>query len=565
MRTAFFGAATGLFCLLLGGAPAGCSAGRPASAAAVESLVVLHTNDVHSHLEPFEAKSGERVGGVAARDALIRRQRALGGRVLLLDGGDLVQGTPYYNRFRGEPDHRLLDLLGYDAIALGNHDLDDGFEAWRGRAAVTRTPILSANVFTTSVGIAAGAPRGGVPAAVTRNAKWVGGGKVAPGTELHLLAAPYVIFERGGLRIAVLGLTTPSLDRIVASRKNQGVAVGSPVAAANYYVPKLRREADVVIALTHIGVDQDRWLVDHVPGLDLVIGGHSHTALFRPIREKAEGGRGTPIAQAGAWGRYLGRTTLRWSGDRARTVDGRLLEIRPAEGETPEVEALLAGYRSRLGEEFDRVVFRTDKRVESSALDEGDAPLGNFVSDVLRERADADLAVMNAGGIRSPLPAGDVRVRDIVTMLPFDNRIVVVTMTGAEVQRLLDRIARHLGKSGFGHVSGASYVIRRDRATEVRVWKRGVAKGAGAASHRSRDGDPLDANRRYRVATIDFLSDGGDYFDELRDAATKERTEILLSDAAIEFLRSHPAYRFGKDGRVQWRGTGEALRDMGMR
>lgn len=570
MRTPFSGVAAGLLCLLLAGLPAGCAAGRPATAGAVDSLVILHTNDVHSHLDPFEASNGERVGGVAARAALIQRQKALGGRVLLLDGGDLVQGTPYYNQFRGEPDHRLLDLLGYDAIALGNHDLDDGVDAWLARAEKTRTPILSANVFATAEHGATGGARDLPPASVTRNAKWVGGGKVAPGLELHQVARPYIVVDRGGLKIAILGLTTPSLERIVAARKNQGVAVGSPVAAATYYVPKLRREADVVIALTHLGVEQDRWLVDHVPGIDLVIGGHSHSSLFRPITEKAEGGRGTRIAQAGSWGRYLGRTTLRWSGERAKSVSGSLLTVRPAEGEASDVEALLATYRSRLGSELDRVVFRSPKRIESSSLDEGDSPLGNFVSDVLLDRSGADLAVMNAGGIRAPLPAGEVRVRDIVTMLPFDNRIVVVSMKGAEVQRLLDRIARHLGKSGFGHVAGASYVIRRDRATEVRVWKRGDSRGHGAtawgaAVRRSRDGDPLDANRIYRVATIDYLADGGDYFDELRDAASKERSDVLLSDAAIAFLGAHLDYSFGPDGRVQWRGTGEAFRDMGLR
>ena len=569
LRTARFGAAAGLLCLLSAAAPAGCSSGPAAAPGAVDSLVILHTNDVHSHLDPFETKTGERVGGVAARAALIKRQRDLGGRVLLLDAGDLVQGTPYYNVFRGEVDHRLLDLLHYDAIALGNHDLDDGVEAWRARAAKTQTPIVCANVFSVPSPVPAAAARTGVPATIRRNAKWIGGGKVAAETELHHIAEPYVILERGGLKIAVLGLMTPSLDRIVAARKNQGVAIGSPVAAANFYVPKLRREADIVIALTHLGVDQDRWLVDHVHGIDLVVGGHGHTPLFKPRLEKAEGGRATPIVQAGSWGHYLGRTTLRWSGDRAKAVFGRLIPVRPEEGEAAEVEALLATYRSRLGEGSDRIVFRSSKRVEFSSRREGDHPLGNFVSDVLRERSGADLAVMNAGGIRASFPAGDVRERDVVTMLPFDNRIVVLTMTGAEVQRMFDRLARHIGKGGFGHVSGASYVVRGGRATEVRVWKKADKTGEpdgtaewGAGIRRSRDGDPLDANRRYRVATIDFLADGGDYFDELRDSKEKEWTQILLSDAAIEFLIAHPEYQFGPDGRVQWRGSGEALRDM---
>ncbi|HSN68494.1 MAG TPA: metallophosphoesterase, partial [Thermoanaerobaculia bacterium] len=239
VRTRFF-ATVAAFSILLAVPPAGCSAARPAASSAVDSLVILHTNDVHSHLEPFELSGGERVGGVAARAALIARERGRGGRVLLLDGGDLVQGTPYYNRFRGEPDHRLLDLLGYDAIALGNHDLDDGPAAWRRRAEATRTPILSANVFAAAESAWADRAAGPVPRAALRSVKWVGGAKVSPGANLRYLASPYRIVERGGLRIAIFGLTTHSLDRIVAARKNGGVAVGSPIAAARELVPRLR-------------------------------------------------------------------------------------------------------------------------------------------------------------------------------------------------------------------------------------------------------------------------------------------------------------------------------------
>ncbi|MEK7314765.1 MAG: bifunctional UDP-sugar hydrolase/5'-nucleotidase [Candidatus Eisenbacteria bacterium] len=568
MRTRLFATAIGLL-LLLPGPSAGCAAGRQSAPTGIDSLVVLHTNDVHSHLDPFEVSGGARVGGVAARAALVGRQRALGGRLLLLDAGDLVQGTPYYNRFRGEPDHRLLDLLGYDAIALGNHDLDDGAAAWRRRASATRTPILSANVFAAAESGWAGGSDPPIASAARRGARWIGGGKVPPGVTLRYLATPYTIVERGGLRIALFGLTTPSLDRIVSARPNQGVAVGSAVAAARELVPRLRHQADLVIALTHLGVDEDRRLVDHVPGIDLVIGGHSHTPLFRPTLENAEGGRTTPIAQAGSWGRYLGRTTLRWSGDRAATATfGRLIPVRPEEGEDASVEAVVASYRSRLGADLDRIVFRSPKRVEASSLREGDSPLGNFVADVIRDRARADIAVMNSGGIRAPLPAGDVRERDLITMLPFDNRLVVLSMTGAQVQRLLDRIARRLGKRGFAHVSGVSYVIRRERAVEVRVWKRDGARAAVTRARdasRLRDGDAIDANRVYRVATIDFLADGGDAFDEVRAAGVQERTATLLSDAAIAYLRAHPDYSFRNDNRVQWRGSSEALRDLRLR
>ena len=550
----------------LGASPYGAltaSAAKPGAPGGppLDSLVILHTNDVHSHLDPYDV-GARTVGGAAARAALIAREAALGGRVIVLDAGDLVQGTPYYNQFRGEPDHKILDLLKYDVIALGNHDLDDGAEAWAKRAAATRTPIVSANVLRISPN-----GNGDVPPEIARTAKWIGGGKVAAGSRFSLLAKPYVILERGGLRIAVLGLTTYSIDRIVAARYNAGVAVANPITAARYWVPLLRKQADVVVALTHLGVDQDRVLVDRVPGIDVVIGGHSHTPLFAPVFETAGGmGGATAITQAGLWGRWVGRTTLRWSRDgRVRGTTSRLIEVRPADGEDQRVASLVASYRRRLGSGLDRVVFRTPASIAMDGKREGDHPLGNFVADVMRARMNADLAVMNAGGIRAGFPAGDVRERDVLTMLPFDNHLTVVSLTGTQIRRLLDRFAARLGKSGFGHVSGLSYTIQGGRAMDIRVWSAGQRGSSTWHGRTAGPGAPLDANAHYRVATIDFLANGGDYFDELRDGTNLETTSILLSDAAIAFLRDHPDYRFGRDGRVQWRGSGEALRGLRIR
>jgi 5'-nucleotidase/UDP-sugar diphosphatase len=561
--------ALGIVTCAAGGPAGSASAAGGGAAGRVDSLVILHTNDVHSHLDPFEVRGGATVGGAAARASLIARERARGGRVLLLDAGDLVQGTPYYNAFHGEPDHRILDLLGYDAIALGNHDLDEGADAWRERAAKTKTPILSANVFVKvpdpmPPSSAGGASMVGpiVEAAVQRGAKWIGGGSVPEPSDLLYLARPYVILERDGLKIAILGLTTYSLDTIVSPGKNQGVAVGDPVAAARYFVPRLRRQADIVIALTHLGVEDDRRLVAQVPGIDLVVGGHSHTPLFRPVLASAPAGRVTPIAQAGSWGRWLGRTTLRWGGDHLTSASGRLIEVSPSDGEDPEVKRVVDSYRSRLGPELERAVYRSPARVEMTGLDDPDHPLGNFVADVMRDATGADVAIMNAGGIRAPLPAGEVRERDILSMLPFENQIVVVSLSGSELRALLDRLAARLGKGGFGHVAGLSYVVQGGRANDVRLWARSDSTAGAWRGRSAGAGVPLDGNRIYRVATIDFLTVGGDSFDELRDAATKEPTGTNLPEAADAFLRAHPDYRFAKDGRVQWRGSGESLRGL---
>ncbi len=535
------------------GGGAGC-AGAATEGSGGDSLVILHTNDVHSQFDPLEMDGDRRLGGAAARARILERQRALGGRVILLDAGDLVQGTPYYNTFRGEPDHRLLDLLGYDAIALGNHDLDDGPAAWRARATATRTPILSANVFADAESAWAGPADPPVPAAARRGVRWVGGDRVADRVEARYLAAPFVILERGGLRIAVFGLMTEALTRIVIPSRNHGVMVGDPIAAAAELVPRLRRNADVVVALTHLGVADDRRLAERVAGIDVIIGGHSHTPLFRPASARGPGAAATPIAQAGSRGAYVGRTTLTWqTPDRIR-CRGQLIEVRPEEGGDPKIDAFLDRYRRDLSKGLEAVVFHLPHRVSSHGLRLGESPLGNFVADVIRLRTGADIGVMNAGGMRASLPAGDVTVGDIMRVLPFENRLVVASMSGTQVRALLDRAARRIGKGGFGHFSGVRYVVRGDRAAEIYV---GGRPGAGGA--------PLDANRIYRIATIDFVAEGGDGLMPSRDSILFEETNTRLDEAASEFLRDHPEYRFEKDGRVGWRGATKALRDMGVR
>ena len=527
---------------------AGC-AGAAARGSGADSLVILHTNDIHSQFDPLDSDTNGHLGGAAPRARVVAGQRALGGRVILLDGGDLVQGTPYYNTFRGEPDHRLLDLLRYDAIALGNHDLDDGPAAWRARAETTRTPIVSANVFADAESAWAGFAEPTVPAPARRGARWVGGARVAEGTALRYLAAPYIVLERGGLRIAVFGLMTSDLTRIVLPSRNHGVAVGSPIAAAQELVPRLRREADVVIALTHLGVADDRKLVERVPGIDVVIGGHSHTPLFEPVYGRRPASAPTPIAQAGSRGAYVGRTTLLWETPGRARCRGRLIAVRPEEGGDPTIDAFLDRYRRDLSRELDQVVYRSARRVTSHGLRLGESPLGNFVADVIRTRTGADIGVMNAGGMRASLPRGDVTVGDVMRILPFENRIVIATMRGTQVRVLLDRASRRIGKGGFAHFSGVRYVVRGDRAAEIVV---GGTPGAGGA--------PLDANRLYRVATIDFVAEGGDGLMAFKDPLRFEETGIRLDKAANEYLRDHPGYRFEKDGRVAWRGATKALR-----
>jgi 2',3'-cyclic-nucleotide 2'-phosphodiesterase (5'-nucleotidase family) len=519
--------------------------------ATADSLVVLHTNDVHSHLFPFDRGDADMVGGAAAQATLIARERARSPDALLLDAGDVVQGTPVYNLFRGVPETKAMTAMRYDAVALGNHDLDDGPRSWLHLRSLAGFDVLSANVFAAADSGWARGLREEVTEELRRGARWIGGERVADGAPLRFLAKPYVIRGWRGKKIAILGLMTEDLVHIVRIRVNGGVAVADPIAVARRLVPELRAKADLVIALTHLGVERDKELAARVPGIDLIVGGHSHTRLTRPAyasRGSDPWGGGTPIVQAGSWGDLVGRTVLRLVNGRPAGAETRLLTVRPADGEDPAVAALLRPYGDSVRAAMGAVVYRAARRVPMPGRDDVESPLGNFVADVVRETARADIGIVNTGGIRAPLPRGAVTVGDVVSVVPFDNTIVAVPMHGHEVRRLLDFVARRIGKSGYAQVSGVSFVIRGDRATAIRVGSR-----------------MLESDRIYRVATIDFLYEGGAGYVHFRRAGAPEETGIVLHAAAVEYLRKRPGYAFRTEGRVVWEGATQGLRDLRMR
>jgi len=511
-----------------------------------DSLLILHTNDIHAHLFPFQDAKGATVGGAAARAALFAKMRGHGGRTLLLDAGDVFQGTPIYNFFRGVPDYRSMSRLGYDAGAFGNHELDDGPAAWLRVRREASFPILSANVFVSADSGWAGGldPAAG---AVRKGARWIGGQKVPPGARLRFLTTPYVIQDVGGLKVAILGLTTKDIVAIVSRARNGGVAVSDPVTAAAVFVPELRKKADLIVALTHLGVDEDRRLAARVPGIDVIVGGHSHTYLWQPVfvrNGNSNGYSGTGIVQAGRWGDRVGRLAIGIGAKGVAGLTDALVPVQPADGEDPSIVAMLKVYRDSMSVAMDKPVFRSPARVSMSGLEDGDTPLGNFVADAMLESATADIAVINSGGIRAPLPEGTVTVGDVFTVLPFDNTIVLVPMKGWQVRQLFDFIAQRVGKRGFAQIAGAEFVIRNNRASDIRVA-----------------GRPLDSNRTYQVATLDFLHGGGDGYTLFARAGAANPTGVFTHDAAVDFLRRHPAYEFKKRGRIRWEG-GMPTRDL---
>jgi 2',3'-cyclic-nucleotide 2'-phosphodiesterase (5'-nucleotidase family) len=205
---------------------------------------------------------------------------------------------------------------------------------------------------------------------------------------------------------------------------------------------------------------------------------------------------------------------------------------------------MLKPYRDSIAVAMDKPVFRTPSRVSMSGLEDGDTPLGNFVTDAMLESARADLALINTGGIRAPLPEGTVTVGDVFTVLPFDNIIVKVPMKGWQIRQLFDFVAARVGKRGFAQISGAQFVIRRNRASDIQVG-----------------GKTIDMNKTYQVATLDYLYGGGDGYTLFARAGESHSTGIFTHDAAVDFLRRNPTYEFKKRGRIRWEG-GMPTRDL---
>ncbi|MDP6935003.1 MAG: bifunctional UDP-sugar hydrolase/5'-nucleotidase, partial [Myxococcota bacterium] len=365
----------------------GCRSPRVSTDSPEGTLWIAHTNDQHTHYLPTRAPwiQGEPdIGGVVALEAYLRalRQGPGAGPVLYLDGGDLLTGTPLMDlEVRGVRGGAMLEFLEFeecDAWVLGNHEFDMGFDNAAAMVAASEVPVLSANV------------------------KAAGGGPAFP----ELLDS--TTLSAGGMTVGVFGLTTPSLDHLVGPDDFSRLSMVPWLDAARRQVELLEEQVDIVVALTHIGIDADRMLAREVPGIDLVVGGHSHTALQQPVQEGS-----TWIVQAGSYVRQLGVLQLRVEDGEIVDLQGDLVDlVAPLPiAPDPELVSLVDHYTAELDRTYDRVV--GEVRHTMTRDRESESPLGRWAADVVREALGADIGIYNSGGIRSDLEEGPLTYRDL--------------------------------------------------------------------------------------------------------------------------------------------------------
>lgn len=457
-------------------------------------LVILHSNDTHSQLDPTD----KGLGGVLRRKVLVDSVRAAEPNVLLVDAGDAVQGTMYFNLFGGEAEAQCMNMLGYDIAILGNHEFDNGMKA------------LAHNV-------------GSV------NTTWLATNYDVDDSALAGMFRPYVIKEYDGRRIAFIALNLDPYG-MVAEGNYDGVVYNDVIEVANVMSRYLKEKhkADMVVALTHIGYKDmpgpdDCELAAASHDIDIIIGGHSHTRVAPGGDSVVLNADGRPVfvTQTGKSGLALGEVSVDLATLRPEykliAVDGRLDgRIRP------EDEAVLQPYRHAVDSVMSIPVSRTDHELAADG-----AELQNFLADFIMERggqlADGvDLALINKGSIRRSLPGGVITRGMIIMMQPFSNHIEVLEVKGSDLREAFDVMASRDG-------DGVS------RGTEARF-----DPSTGKCMDITIDGKPLDDNRVYRVATIDYLANGGDYMTPLTRGVKVSRSDDIVYEDLLRYLAGKP-------------------------
>lgn len=490
----------GLLCLVL----------LPALVVAQQvSLTILHTNDTHGHLLPFSYPEGPpgsavaalkvrtNIGGIARRATLVKRLRSeleqRGTAVWLVDAGDYSEGTPFSTEYHGGADIAAMNATGYTFGTLGNHELDNPLSLLKKLLGEFKFPVLCANVTETATG--------------------------------RPLVRPSEIRTVGLLKIGVFGLLTREAATYPAAK--EGLAVEDEIETARRMASTLKREADIVVLISHAGEEVDKRIGEAVPAVDVIIGGHSHTRIpageFVPHSGalKSNQVNDTIIVQAYQWGGELGRLDLSFDKDEKgvwhidRQSKASLIEITSDIPEDESVAAVVARYWKPIAARYGEII----GQAAADFVERGDdlAPY-NLVADAVRETYGTEIELENMGGVRAPLAKGNIAMADLIEVDPFKNTVVTFKISGRQLREIL--VKRRPA------VSGLRYRIERGQLTEVTVG-----------------GQPLDDNRIYTGASNFYMAGGA-----LKGIETADTGKLRL-DVLIQYIRKKGTVQPSYDGR----------------
>ena len=500
------------------------------TASADFTLNVIHINDLHSRIEPInrfdstcnaeDNAAGECFGGVARVKTMIDQLRSEldGQNVVVLDAGDQYQGSLMYTTYKGDVEIEFMNDIGFDAMAVGNHEFDDGDEGLAKLADGVDFPVISGNIDVSSSNVLAG--------------------KVDNHT----------VLEVGGKKIGIISAL--AVDTVETSSPSGSVIFTDEIESLQADVDALTAEGvDIIIALNHVGVKADMAIAEAVSGIDAVVGGHSHTkfsnteegAMAYPTMVGA-----VPVVQAYAYSKYVGHLVLEF--DDAGNVtsangDTILLDASVAEDEA--IVARVAELAGPIEEMKTRVVAESAEPIDG---DRGscravECQMGSLIADAMLDRV-ADqgiqIAIQNGGGIRASIDAGEITMGEVLTVLPFQNTLSTFEVTGETIIAALENGVSDMaeGAGRFPQVAGMSYTV--DPAAEVGARISDVMVGGAA----------IDLAATYGVVSNNYVRNGGDGYGMFVDAANAYDFGPDLADVMAEYVAAQGTFTPYTDGRI---------------
>jgi 5'-nucleotidase / UDP-sugar diphosphatase len=508
------------------------------------TLTIVHTNDVHARVEQFtkygsscgeqDAADGNCFGGVARRVTELEKIRAEGGNMVLIDAGDQFQGTLFFIEYKGKAAQQFMNQMNYQAMAVGNHEFDDGPSVLAEFIKGVNFPVLSANI------------------------------DASQDPDLAGLIQPYTILEAGGEQIGVIGCTTEETP--LSSSPGPTIVfndVQQSVAAA---VLELEAKGiDKIVVLSHIGYLADQDLAAAVDGIDVIVGGHSHTLLSNtaegaagPYPTVVDSPSGDPVlvVQDGAWGMYLGRLDVTFDGAGVATAwegDPILLDASIAEDADTlaAVEKLDAPLDVLQAQVIGQAAVMLDGERTTCRFEE--CNLGDLITDAMVDATESEgteIAILNGGSIRTSIPAGEVSWGAVLDVLPFGNTIATFELSGADVWLALENgVSRaenpeNEGTGRFPQVSGVRFTWNPTLPAGSRVVSVDVLQADGGYQ-------PIDPNRSYKVASNTFMRGGGDGYSVFAEKAVNAYDfGPVVADAVAAYISQNSPVTAAVEGRI---------------
>lgn len=460
-------------------------------------IKIIHTNDIHGKIES-DVDLEVDISKFSAKIEEIRTEYS----TILLDAGDTIHGQPIVSISEGKAMVDIMNAMEYDAMVPGNHDFNYGLERFLELVELANFPIIAANIYD---------------------------------KDGSRLLEPYTLKEIDGVRIGIFGIATPETDQKARPENIAGLKFEDPVVESRKIVNHLRKKenVDLVIALTHLGLDQSTSLENRsdnlassVKGIDLIVDGHSHTEL-----KEAKVIEETSIVQAGDSMKCMGIVSLTVEGQKKKQIYSELIyreDIKDIQEEV-DIKRILARVDNENSKSTSEVIGVSENNLngERFCVRTSETNLGTLLAEAMKDTTGADLAITNGGGIRGSINSGVITRREIISAFPFENYVITKEVRGDDILKALEHGLSFYPEpsSSFPHVGGVSFKLDLLKMPGRRVYDVFIK------------GERLDKDRSYKLATNDFLASGGDSYDMLKHAKMLEKYSSI-DEVLSKYIKS---------------------------